>query len=193
MAKEREEKRLQFDSSGNSTYIDASTSAEVHELRELIRKMTERKIESIQLMHTAHPHSSPSLPSTVHQQPLVTQPENRISIFNMRYVGSEDTIQTCPSAISAQFLAGQGGVWYSQPVQALTLDVRLPVVHVLPYIRSIEDFNLLIRLILAKEIFRKYIVSALKFQSNSIYHIVISLSISCHVVSYHLIMSSLLH
>lgn len=66
MAKEREEKRLQFDSSGNSTYIDASTSAEVHELRELIRKMTERKIESIQLMHTAHPHSSPSLPSTVH-------------------------------------------------------------------------------------------------------------------------------
>ena len=55
--------RLQYDSSSCSKHIDAVTSAEVHELRELIRKMTERKIESIRLMQITHPHQNSSHPT----------------------------------------------------------------------------------------------------------------------------------
>ena len=55
--------RLQYDSSSCSKHIDAVTSAEVHELRELIRKMTERKIESIRLMQITHTHQNSSHPT----------------------------------------------------------------------------------------------------------------------------------
>lgn len=61
---ELDSERLQYECNSSSKYIDAVTSAEVHELKELIRKMTERKIESIRLMQITHPYQSLYLSTT---------------------------------------------------------------------------------------------------------------------------------